>query len=286
MRQYLIAGCGDVGTALGQLLYADGHVVWGLRRRPECLPACIRQIATDLTASDLPDRLPDSITDVIYTAAATERSDQAYAKAYVHGLDNLLKTLETQHQPVQRVLFTSSTAVYGQSDGQWVSEESPAAPIGFSGRRLLEAECRLRDSPYQTIVLRLAGIYGPSRSGLIRRLRHGEARLPRASQYANRIHRDDCAGVMYHLLHLPRPDPIYIGVDHDPADMRQVLPWLADRLGVELPPEKPDDHDHSASMGRTNKRCRNEKLLRSGYIFQFPSYRDGYGLMISQGQGS
>ena len=279
MKRFLIAGCGDVGTALGRRLHVEGHAVWGIRRRPECLPPCIHPIASDLTAPDLPERLPDSITDVVYVAGASERTDQAYAKAYVHGMDNLLNSLEKKQQPVRRIIFTSSTAVYGQSDGQWVDEASVANPNTFSGRRLLEAEGRLADSPYETIILRLAGIYGPSRSGLIKRLRQGEVRLPTTPKYANRVHRDDCVGMLHHLLDHPDPDPMYLGVDHDPADMRQVLRWLTNRLGVELLPEKPEEQGHPM---RANKRCRNNRILQSGYVFLFPSYREGYGPIIGQ----
>ena len=63
----------------------------------------------------------------------------------------------------------------------------------------------------------------------------GEARLPAEPAYTNRIHRDDCAGLLAHLLALPEPQPLYLGVDHDPADLRDVYLWLAEQLGAPPP---------------------------------------------------
>ncbi len=277
-KRVLIAGCGDIGTSLGQLLSDHGHVVWGLRRRHGNRPSGIRPISADLTAPDLCRYLPPDLTDIIYTAAASDRSDRAYAHAYVSGLDNLLRTLEAQRQPVRRVIFTSSTAVYESSDGRWVTEETETVPTAFSGRRLLEAEHRLRQGPYPTTIVRLAGIYGEGRTGLLDRIASGQVRLPVTPRYANRIHRDDCVAVLCHLFNLEDPEPIYIGVDHDPADLRDVFRWLAQQLGVSLRVEEADGDRRPYS----HKRCSNNRLTRSGYVFRYPSYRDGYGPIIGR----
>jgi len=270
----LVAGCGYVGSALAARLADDGHAVWGLARRPRDLPAGVRPLAADLGDPAALADLPPGLDAVFYTAAAEEGGEDAYRTAYVLGLGHLLDALERDGSP-RRVFFTSSTAVYGQSDGSWVDETSPAEPPGHRGRILLEAEARLGASPIAGCAVRLGGIYGPGRTRLLERVRAGTATLPRGPEYTNRIHRDDCAGALRHLLGLERPEPLYLGVDDDPADRRVVLRWLAERLGVPPPREAPEGAAPAAG-----KRCRNARLRASGYRFRYPTFREGYAPLL------
>ena len=129
---------------------------------------------------------------------------------------------------LQRVLLVSSSAVYGECTGDWVDEDTPAAPPGFNGEVLLEAERVLAAQPVPSIVLRLAGLYGPGRLQLIERLRAGQARVPRAApHWANRIHVDDAAQAIAHLLALPDPQPLYLGVDDTPLPLDVLYDHLA-----------------------------------------------------------
>jgi nucleoside-diphosphate-sugar epimerase len=281
MPRVLIAGCGDVGTALGLLLAADGHEVFGLRRDPGRLPAAIRPLAGDLTGVASLTAIPDGVDLVAYTAAADRFDDDAYRRAYVDGLANLLGALHARGTRPRRLLFTSSTAVYAQTDGGWVDESSPAQPVGFSGRRVLEGERLVLASGIPAIVLRLAGIYGPGRTRLVDRVRSGVATCPDGPpRWTNRIHRDDCAGAARHLLTLEASDPVWIGVDHEPAEECAVLGWLAVRLGVP-PPRRVPREPGTAGRPETSKRCSNRKLLASGYAFRYPSYRDGYAALVA-----
>lgn len=266
----LIAGCGYVGTALGIELAAAGHTVWGLSRQPSDLPAAIRPLAADLTDPASLRSLPEDLEAVAYTAAAAASTEEAYVDAYVRGLDNLLAAL----RGVKRVLFTSSTAVYGQNDGGWMDESSPTEPAHFSGKRLLEAEGLVLGSRFPGVVLRLGGIYGPGRTRLVRQVQSGEARRPAVPSFTNRIHRDDCAGAIAHLLSLERPESIYLGVDHEPADLGEVMSWLAAGLGVPVPAveERPPE----GRRARAHKRCRNDRLVAAGYRFRYPTFREGY----------
>ena len=135
------------------------------------------------------------------------------------GLRNLLAALRQQGQSPRRIIFLSSTAVYGQTRGEWVDESSATEPDHFSGRRLLEAEALLRESGVPAIVLRLGGIYGPRRTRLIDEVRQGRAATSRnGPRYTNRIHRDDCVGALDHLIELAEPADCYLGVDCEPAD--------------------------------------------------------------------
>ena len=281
----LIAGCGDVGTALGLRLAAAGHEVWGLRRDPAGLPAALRPLAADLADPAGLAALPEGIQAVAYTAAAGASTPAAYEAAYVHGLENLLAALASAGAPVARVLFTSSTAVYGQAGGEWVDETSPAEPPGFAGRLLLQAERLLQDGPFPAVAVRLGGIYGPGRTRLLRQLLAGEVRLPAAPLYTNRIHRDDCAGLLAHLLALDAPEPLYLGVDHDPADLREVYRWLARKLGVPAPRAAAPGAGEAAAAARQragSKRCSNARLLAAGYRFLYPTYKEGYRPLVEE----
>jgi len=283
MANVLIAGCGYVGTALGTRLASEGHVVWGLRRRTDALPPSIRPLVADLTVPETLQALPPGLDVVFYTASADAPDDEAYRAAYVEGLHNLLRALDHQRQVLRRVFFTSSTGVYAQASGAWVDETSPTEPAEFSGIRVFEGERLLLGSPFPATVLRLGGIYGPGRTRLIDRVRRGLAVCPEGpSLYTNRIHRDDCAGALHHLMKVDQPDQVYIGVDHEPAEQCEVLHWLAARLGVSPPGVEPP----SGSEGRrhqSNKRCSNAKLIASGYTFRYPSFRDGYSALLAQG---
>jgi nucleoside-diphosphate-sugar epimerase len=276
----LVAGCGDLGTETALRYVAAGHEVVGLRRRVERLPAAIVPLAGDLT-----DRLPPLPADldlVVFAATAADRSPAAYRRVYLEGLQRVLDGLVRADATPTRVVFVSSTAVYGVTDGREVDETTPTAPTAPTGRVLVEAERALAAGPYPGISLRLAGIYGPGRTRLLERVRRGEARLPTTPAPTNRIHRDDAAAAIVHLTTgVERPEPCYLGVDHDPADRAEVLRFLADELGVPTPPVGIDG-DGRGRGG--DKRCRNDRLVASGFRFQYPTYREGYRSIL-QGVG-
>lgn len=274
----LIAGCGYVGTALGRQLSDDGHDVWGIRRDPTGLPSAIAPIAADLTAADTLRGLPSDLDAVVIAVSADRREPGAYRHAYVDGCATLLRVLADDGQPVQRVLFTSSTAVYGGQDGGWVDEDSPTDPDSATGAIMVEAERTVLGGPFPATVVRFGGIYGPGRTRLLDRVRRGEATCPPEPSYTNRIHRDDCSGTLRHLLGLAAPDHVYVGVDEDPAERCTVLRWLAEATGSPPPEVDPVGGPH-----RGSKRCRGDRLRASGYRFRYPSFRDGYAEMIAAG---
>jgi nucleoside-diphosphate-sugar epimerase len=276
----LVAGCGYVGTELARRLRRSGHEVFGLRRDVTALPAGVVPVAADLERPETLVDLPRGIDHVVFCAGARQSDENAYRSIYVAGLSNLIEALRLAGAPVRRLLFTSSTAVYAQSDGEDVDEDSITAPTHFSGRRLLEAERLLAGSGLHGIVLRLAGIYGPERAGLVARVARGTARYSEPPRFTNRIHRDDCAGAIEHLLFHPDPEPLYVGADEDPADERTVLEWLAAEFGTPAP--SPGESPARSDRPMSSKRCRSYRLLRSGYSFAFPSFRAGYRALLGE----
>jgi nucleoside-diphosphate-sugar epimerase len=272
----LVAGCGDLGTETALRLVAAGHQVVGLRRRVERLPAPIVPLASDLTA-DVPP-LPADVDAVVFAASADGRTEDAYRRVYHDGLQRVLDALTTAGAAAGRVLFVSSTAVYGVRDGSWVDEETPTTPTAATGQVLVDAEQALAAGPYPGTSLRLAGIYGPGRTRLLDQVRRGDARLPSRPVHTNRIHRDDAAAAIVHLLcHVQAPASTYVGVDHAPTDRAEVLRFLADELGAPHPPVGTD----GAVGGRGgDKRCCNRRLLATGFGFTYPTYREGYRAIL------
>jgi nucleoside-diphosphate-sugar epimerase len=275
----LIAGCGYVGTALAERLAAGGCEVFGLRRTVAGLPAAIRPLAADLTDPATLDRLPGDLDFVFYTAGAERGDEPSYRRAYVEGVRNLLAALAAAPR---RLLVTSSTAVYAQDAGEWVDEGSETAPAGFRGRILLEAERCVLAAPFPATVLRLGGIYGPSRTRLVEDVRAGRARFV-PGRFTNRIHRDDAAGALEHLAGLDAAAACTLGVDCDPAEERVVLEWLAERLGAPRPRASEAGEDAAASRRAGSKRCCNARLLAAGYRFQHRSFREGYAALLAGG---
>ncbi|MGZ4662893.1 MAG: NAD-dependent epimerase/dehydratase family protein [Arthrobacter sp.] len=308
----LLAGCGDLGTEAGLRFAAAGHRVVGWRRSPEKLPAAIEGVAADLTTPPLPP-IPADTTAVVVAVAADSPTEDAYREAYVDGLANVLDAIERsrEHDGValpsllRRVLFVSSTAVYGDAGGGWVDESTTPAPGGFSGRVIREAEellhTRLSGTGITAVVLRLGGIYGPGRTRLIDQVRGGSALIPAESRYTNRIHRDDAAAAIVHLCTMAaEPDPVYLGVDNDPAELGDVLRFLADELELPQPPS--DAVGAGAGAGGVsaggvstggaggepsrggNKRCSNTLLRSTGFEFRYPTFREGYRAILA-GEG-
>jgi nucleoside-diphosphate-sugar epimerase len=268
----LIAGCGDVGNALGKRLLDDGCTVWGVRRRIDALAPGIRPWPIDLLHPQRHGEPPARFDTLFFTASADRRDEDAYRAVYVHALQSLLEGLRAAACPLERVFFTSSTAVYGQSNGEWVDESSATEPGGFNGKVLLEAEKLIDDAPELGVNVRLSGIYGPGRTRLVRKVWSGEARA--TDGWTNRIHVEDCAGVLHHLMGLSNPEPLYLGSDDLPATTAEVVNWMAQQLGKPTPPPAPTT--------RRNKRCRNARLRESGYRFIYPSFRDGYPGIVEE----
>ena len=131
-------------------------------------------------------------------------------------------------------------------------------------------------------MVRFAGIYGPERGWLIRRARAGARCNDDPPRFTNRIHRDDCAGALAHLVGRERIDDVYIGVDDAPVTELEVLEWLAARLGAPAP-QRVSEAD--AAWRGAGKRCSNARLRASGYRFRYPTYREGYAAVLS-GEGA
>ncbi len=279
MSTILIAGCGDVGSRLGRQLVAQGHRVFGLRRKVAALPVELLPVAGDLADVLPPASWPrEPLDQIVYATAATDHDEAGYRAAYVDGLHHLLGWLSACGQRPQRLLFVSSSGVYAQQDGAWIDETAPAEPTRFSGRLLREAEDLALGSGIPATVVRLTGIYGPGREALLRQVRAGARVTREPPLYGNRIHVEDAAGLLALLLQRDREgvalDEFYLGVDDDPAPLDEVVDWLRARLGIGF-------WSDEAELRRAgSKRCRNARARALGWEPRYPSYREGYAAIL------
>jgi len=280
-KTLMIAGCGDVGSRLGQQLSAVGWTVYGLRRTVAQLPAGIVPVAGDLQLDTCPAAWPsESLDYLVYCAAATQHDEDGYRAAYVDGLRRVLGWLAQHGQRPKRVLFVSSSGVYGQQQGEWVDETSSADAQGYSGRIMLQAEELALNSGLPASVVRLTGIYGPGREWLLGQVRQGYRVATEPPLYGNRIHADDAAGLLAYLLQADARgvalDDCYIGVDDEPAPLHEVVAWLREQLGV--------SHWAAESTVRRagSKRCSNARAKALGWTPRYASYREGYSAILQQ----
>jgi nucleoside-diphosphate-sugar epimerase len=275
-ERVLLAGCGDLGLRVAQRLLARGDEVWALRRRPPMHDGDgIHWLRGDMTLPETLHGWPPDITQLVYLPTPDRRDAAAYRATFVDGLRHLLDALG--HDSLRRVLLVSSSAVYGEHGGDWVDEDTPPAPPGFNGAVLLEAEQWLAAQSPASIVLRLAGLYGPGRMQWLERLRAGQVAAPRTlPHWANRIHVDDAAAAVAHLLQLGDPWPMYLGVDNTPLPLDVLYDHLAGLIGV-----SPVD-DGPAPVGVGSKRLSNARLRASGFVPQWPDARNGYAALFDQ----
>ena len=179
----LIVGCGYVGLSLGAGLVRQGHEVSGLRRSTaaatEFAAAGIRPLGGDITRPETLARLQPDYDWVVHCVSASGGGAEEYRAIYIEGTRNLIAWLAAR--PPAKFVYTSSTSVYGQTDGSLVDEASPTEPEAETARILVEAEQLLLEAAKQkrlpAIILRVAGIYGPGRGFWFKQFLSGDARI-------------------------------------------------------------------------------------------------------------
>jgi nucleoside-diphosphate-sugar epimerase len=282
-----ILGCGYVGLELGRQLTAAGHRPIGVRRSDSGIEAIedagFEAVQADVTDAETLAAVPD-VDALVFAASSGGRDAEAALKVYVEGLRTVIEHFGARDESPERLVYTSSTGVYGDHDGDFVDEETPLDPMTDKTEVLAEAERVALDVSanhgIEGTVARFAGIYGPERTRLERYLEG-----PVTEGYLNMIHRDDAAGAVRFLLEqdLARGEVVLV-VDDEPVSKWELADWIADECGEPAPPkqtteERLDDEDLSERVKRrvlTSKRCSNEKLRNLGYDFNYPTYREGY----------
>ena len=261
----LIAGCGYLGEEIARLATNSGLQVTRLSKSGENGSlACDLSLPSDLTGLRSQISPPSSI---MFTASSGRGGVEAYRSVFLEGTRNLSETF-----PDSRLLFTSSTSVYHQTDGSLVTEESSTEPERETGEILLEAESQVLSE--NGTVARLAGIYGPGRSAILRSLFRGDAVIEEdGRRFLNQIHRDDASTALLHLLTCPESaGQIYNVCDSSPLHQGDCYYALAALFDLTPPPNGPKPQNRKRAW--THKRVSNEKLRSTGWEPTYPSFID------------
>lgn len=283
----LVAGCGYLGARIAALLHDAGTQVTGLTHSPESAHHLAEGVPWRVEPCDISDAAAVTslaqnlgatyVRCVVHCASSGRGGAGEYRRVYVDGVRNLSAAFQNA-----RIVFTSSTSVYSQTDGSVVTETDAALPEKETGRLLVEAE----DAALRTggVVARLAGIYGPGRWFVLRNLLEGKAAIEGGEgegRVLNQIHREDAASAIVHLVS-KKTGGVFNVVDDMPMTQRACLEKLAARFGMPVPPAVPPNPERK--RGWTSKRVTNTKLRATGWQPRFASCfdaLDGDGELVS-----
>ena len=271
----LIVGCGDLGQRVSALLDSNQWDITGVRRRPPAGNENINWVAADYSEAGSLDFAGQLRPDFVITSFTPTGMDlEGYQRGFADAAGNVLRGLG-EHRP-QHLLMVSSTRVYAESEGGWVDESSPLSSTDARAQAIIAAEQAFLSSPVPTSVIRFGGIYGDPHGRLMSKIARGQIAPAQPVRYTNRIHRDDCAGFLVHLLQLSLAGTelaaAYNGIDDDPAPAHEVESWIAATLGCVINPGQQAGDIRVSG----HKRCSNALLRSTGYALRYPDYRTGY----------
>lgn len=264
-RRALVAGCGFVGEAAADLLHARGWDVIGWTASETSAARLSGHKPYVVAAQDILGDLPNVSPAVVVDCVSSGRGGaEAYRRVYLEGARALRAAF-----PGARLIFTSSTSVYAQTDGSWVDEGSAAEPERETGRILREAE-ELVLASGGGAVLRLAGLYGPGRSTMLAKARAGATGVEGDGlRWMNFCHRDDAARAIAAAVEQGVTGLLNVA-DDCPLQQGDCVRALAEMFGQPAPPGVPADLDRK--RGWTSKRVRNARLRDVGWAAAHPSF--------------
>lgn len=264
MKETLIVGCGAVGRGIGASLEGGSRVLGIVRTRgsAERLHALgIEARTLDLGTDGFPPDLGEG-RDVYYLAPPPPEGDR----------DSRIRKFGdwAARNPPRRVVYLSTSGVYGDCGGAWVDESIPPCPRTARARRRLDAERQIavlaRHCGVETVVLRVGGIYGPGRLP-VSRIANMTVVCPDQAPYSNRIHAEDLVRVCVAAMERGRDGAVYNVSDGNPTTMTDYLYRVADAVGVPRPPCVPLDRagEHLSpamlSFIRESRRLRVHRML-------------------------
>jgi nucleoside-diphosphate-sugar epimerase len=283
----LVVGCGYLGRRVAQRWLEAGETVYAVTRSAERAAAWqregLRPIVADVTVPALLAGLPEA-ESVLLAVGHDRTAAPTLETVYVQGLRNVVAALGDR---AERLIYISSTGVYGPAGGEWIDEESPCRPQRASGRACLAAEQALESSSLgaRAVVLRLAGIYGPGRIPRVAALLAGEPIDAPASGWLNLIHVEDAADIILaaeRLAPLPRR---YVVSDGHPVRRSEYFAELARLLGA--PPPRfaavPEGSAAAARATEDKRACNARMLAELRAQLGYPTYREGLAAIVAQG---
>lgn len=285
MTSVLMVGFGKLAQQLTQQLTqqsSSNYQLSGVKRtrvnQSNDLPSSLSMHYLDLNDASALQALETDFDVAVITLTPDTMTDDAYHETYVQGIHHLLEHFKSVHART-RFIYVSSTRVYGQNNGEWVNEQSETLPTSNKGKFLLQAENLVLSHSLNNCVVRFSGIYSQQRTRFFNRIQHGIELQKSPPFYSNRIHQDDCVGILKFLLQKMEERqtlaPIYLCSDQTPASQFEVAEWIANRFNFPPPKVKTPikENDSSVSQG---KRCDSSRIRQLGYQFKYPSYQQGY----------
>lgn len=262
----LLVGCGKIGIRLGEKVLASGGEVTAIRRHASGLPSGFRTLAADLE-HPLAEPLPEF--DSIVITLPPSRADSDRGSIYPLALPAIADALPTVPS---RVVFVSSTRVFeGRPGPDPLTETDAPATTSPGGAALVDGE-RLARELFDAVVVRPAGIYGPGRDSLIRRVLAGDA--IDVTRRTNRIHETDVVRLLDALLRAEAPPALVHGVDEEPVALGEVAAFIAAGLNVPAPPAvEPPVGGGTVLDGSLLRELLGE--------LRYPTFREGYAEMIA-----
>ncbi len=286
----LIVGCGDIGIRVARLVKSEGGVVFGLARDEEGAGR-LRSHGVEPVLANLDDQgslaaLPTADRLVFYFAPPPGGGS-------IDGrMRKFCAATGTERLPA-KVVYMSTSGVYGDCGGAWVTEETPVNPQTSRAQRRVDAEQTLqtwgRKHQVPIVILRVTGIYGPGRLP-IARLQQGHPVLREEdSPVTNRIHADDLARICIAAARKGIDGECFNISDGQPGTMTQYFMAVADKLGFPRPKQVSMDEAKQVmnpmmlSYLTEARRMDNLKMLEQLEItLQYPDLESGLENVIEQ----
>ncbi len=294
-KRIVIFGCGYVGRPLAKSLAGAGHEVWLHSRNVESLGAVEevpseRKVSGNLHESGWHGKLSGN-WDIAYNLVSSAGGGlDGYRLSYIDGNQSIRDW--AAGVGVERLIYSSATSVYPQTNGEWVSEEDVPAleQLSSSGQILYEAEQLVLGAPEfrSRIVARLAGIYGPGRHLYLNRMREGVTAFPGdGNAWLNLIYLKDIVTALIGLAELDCASDVFNVVDDSPSRKQDIVDWLSAETGsapMRFDPNAagPRAARRKSGVGLPNRRVSNAKLKQQlGWTPDFPDYQAGYRDILS-----
>ena len=251
----LFIGYGKTSQRVAKQLFTLGHQITTISRSPKTDPD-MTHLLQDIQQLDLSQIQP---VDAVYVLLAPSRdtalsSIEAYQQTYVDSVQPIVAALKDH--PVKRIIVVSSTRVYGENAGKCIDDDTVPKPSDVQGQLLLQMEHLWQQAyPEQCVIVRPSGIYGTSTARMLK-LAESTQSYPNI-HWSNRIHIDDLAGFLAHLLHVEHPEPAYICSNNQAQPLHEMILKIQRELNLpELVLE---------SERETGKRIFAQRMLVSGF---------------------
>jgi nucleoside-diphosphate-sugar epimerase len=280
-------GCGYLGERVARRWRSAGQSVVIVTRRPDRTVQFVTQgycaLMGDVTRPNTLRKLPRAET-VLFSVGFDGAANRSIEEVYAGGVWNALASLPST---VRRFIYISTTGVYGTAGGGWIDELTQPDPQRDGGRASLAAEHVLAAHPLgrHSVILRLAGIYGPGRIPFIDKLRASEPIPAPVHGYLNLIHVDDAASVVLaadELEPFENGPRIFCVSDGHPVQRGDYYREVARQIGAPPPVfVAPDTNSRRAARAAANRRVRNTRILHELRVkLAYPDYRSGLSAIL------